>query len=139
MILYSDSICKVSIQQMKGQYYIAEEWSGILSGKSFRASIMKTLSIYEKQVPELKKEATKFLLYADTSGINMIADKEIDWLNTEINPIYERLGFTHQAVIMPASFFAQQPVKNYEGVSPSGHFTTNLFPDQLSALRWFFK
>lgn len=139
MKLLTTNLLDISIEEMQGHSYIKEVWSGVLSGKRFRELILQSLELYAERVPGLKKDNTKFLLFADTSDIDMISEKEIEWLNTEINTKYEELGFTHQAVVMPKSFFAQQPIQNYEGVSESGKFTTNLFPDNLSALRWFFR
>lgn len=139
MKLFTDNMLNISLEDLQGQSYFKEVWSGILAGKRFRELIMQSIEIYEKHIPQINRESEKLLLFADVSDIDMINNKEIEWLEKEVNPIYEKLGFTHQAVIMPRSFFAQNMVKNYEGVSESGRFTTNMFSDELTALRWFFR
>lgn len=139
MKLYTSKMLDISIEDMQGQPFIKEVWSGVLTEKIFKRLIYDSIEVYEKYLPNILNRHETLLMYANVSGITMIRTEEVEWLEKEINPIYERLGFTHQAVVMPSSFFASQAVLNYEGVSESGKFVTNVFKDELSAIRWYFK
>lgn len=139
MNLFTHDRLHISVEEFKGQKYIKEIWIGILTTTLFRELINESLTIYKKYLPKLKQEDEQFLLLADVSKLELISDKDIEWLTDEVNPQYEGLGFTHQAVIIPAGFFAQESVQNYEGETPKGGFDTRLFGNSKEGLSWFFQ
>jgi len=122
---------------MNDNSYIYEVWSGVHTSTVFRDLIARSLDLYEKYLPELLEENTSpfMLLFADVTKLELISAKDIDWLTNEINPKYEELGFTHQAVIQPKSQIAQKNVSEYEG--EIGGFQTRIFNNDLDARRWF--
>ena len=67
----------------------------------------------------------------------MIRQEEISWLESEINPQYEKLGFTHQAVLSPITEIASNKVDEYNTVDDNATFITKVFKDHKKALKWF--
>lgn len=135
MRLFSNEKLTISIEETQGKKYIKEAWTGVLTTTIFQDLIHQSLEIYKVELPNLIKEGEKFLLLADVSKLEIINAKDIAWLTDEINPKYEKLGFTDQAVIIPKSQMAKSTVAEYEGVT--GGFNTKMFVDELSSLRWF--
>ncbi len=135
MRLFSHDKLVISIEEIQGIKYIKESWSGILTSTIFRELIGKSLIIYKAEIPKLKVDGAKFLLLADVSKLELINSTEIQWLTDEINPKYQSLGITEQAVIAPKSQIAKTTVSNYEG-STDG-FETKMFVEELVAIRWF--
>ncbi len=137
MRLLSHEKLVVTVEEIQNTAYIKEVWSGVFTSTVFRRLIEKSLEIYREKVPQLKLNEMNFLLFADVTMLELISAKDIDWLSNEVNLQYEEIGFTHQAVIVPKSSIAQGTVANYEGETVAGGFNTKLFPDELSALRWY--
>ncbi|QSE97428.1 hypothetical protein [Fulvivirga lutea] len=135
MRLFSHEKLTISVEETQGLKYIKEEWSGILTSTIFHKLIYQSLDIYKKELKALKGKNDHFLLLADVSKLELISSKDIEWLTDEINPKYEELGFTKQAVIVPKSQMAQTTVAEYEG--QTGGFDTKMFTDELAAKRWF--
>lgn len=135
MKLFTHNKLTISTEVMNHIDYIYEVWSGVHTSTAFRKLINQSLEIYEEVVPQLLKRNNNLLLLADVSQLELISSKDIDWLTEEVNPKYEEIGFTHQAVIMPKSKIAQKTVSEYEG--EAGNFVTRTFPDDLKARRWF--
>lgn len=138
MELYKKQKIKVTLEEYNGIAFIKEVWQGIITSEELRMYIKDTLEIYEKQLPKLKQETVFFLLYADISEMELIKKDDMLWLDEYATPRYLACGITHQALIMPKSFFAQQSLKSYEGKTEDGKFTTNLFATEREALDWFF-
>lgn len=135
MKLFTHNKLNISTEVMNEIDYIYEVWSGVHTSTAFRKLINQSLEIYKKIVPQLLERNSRLLLLADVSQLELISSKDIDWLTNEVNPKYEKLGFTHQAVIMPKSKIAQKTVSEYEG--EEGNFITRTFSDDLKARRWF--
>ena len=135
MRLLSHKQLTVSVEETQGITYIKEVWSGVLMPTIFHKLVYQSLDIYKAKLKELKGNQKKFLLLADVTKLEIISSKDIEWLADEINPKYEALGFTEQAVIVPKSQSAQTTVSEYEGVT--GSFDTRMFLDELSAIRWY--
>lgn len=135
MRLLSHKQLTVSVEETQGVTYIKEVWSGVLTPTIFHKLVNQSLDIYEASLKKLKGDQNKFLLLADVTKLEVISSKDIEWLSEEVNPKYEALGFTEQAVIVPKSQSAQSTVSEYEGVT--GGFNTRMFLDELSAIRWY--
>ncbi|MTI40952.1 hypothetical protein [Fulvivirga lutimaris] len=135
MKLFKHEKLVITKEEINGVEFIKEVWSGVLSTTIFHKLVLESLKIYREQVPLIKGDSKRFLLFADVSKLEIISAKDIQWLIDEVNLEYEKLGFTEQAVIVPKSQIAQTTVSEYEGVT--GSFNTKLFSEELTALRWF--
>jgi hypothetical protein len=137
MILYNHQKLKIILVEKNGIKYLAEVWSGFINSNLFRELLQKSIEIYKSNIDKIKEPDGKVLLYADTSKIEVITKEDLSWCAENINPLYEEMGFTHQAVIMPERFFGQQSIKSYEEISKSGKMLTNVFKNEKEALDWF--
>lgn len=135
MKLFKHEKLVITKEEINGVEYIKEVWSGVLSTTIFHKLVLESLKIYKEQIPLVKRDNKRFLLFADVSKLEIISSKDIQWLIDEVNLEYEKLGFTEQAVIVPKSQMAQTTVSEYEGMT--GNFNTKLFSEELAALRWF--
>ncbi|MBK6264026.1 hypothetical protein JKA74_03170 [Marivirga sp. S37H4] len=138
MRLYTHPKLRITIEEIRGMPYIKEVWRGIFNPIVFRDLIGNSLEIYKTELPKIKMEdQTKFLLFADTKELELIRNEDITWLNEEINPKYEQLGFTHQAVIAPISQFASNKVDDYHTDDDNLPFVTKIFKEDSLAMKWF--
>ena len=135
MRLFAHDRLVISIEEVQGRKYIKEKWSGVLNASIFHKLIHHSLDLYRQHLPSITTHDARLLLLADVTRIEIISPKDIEWLTEEINPIYEQLGFTHQAVLVPKSQIAQHTVSEYEGIS--GNFITKMFVNELDGVRWF--
>lgn len=138
MRLFTHPKLRITVEELNGIPYIKEIWRGILNPEVFRDLINTSLEIYKKEIKNHKLTSQdKFLLYADVTELEMIRAEEIKWLEEEINPQYELLGFTHQAVISPVTQIASNKVDDYHSDAEGAPFITNVFKDHKLALKWF--
>jgi hypothetical protein len=137
MKLFSHEKLVITVDEIQDTTYVKEVWSGVFTSTVFRRLVENSLEIYREHVSKLKCSKCKFLLFADITNLEMINAKDIIWLTDVVNPQYEAIGFTEQAVIIPKSQIAQTTVLNYKGETREGGFNTQLFNDDLSAIRWF--
>jgi hypothetical protein len=128
---------KITIEAKGGFSYIKESWIGLINSDTFRSLLLKSIDLYRMNVPGLKPYDGKILLYGDASRMEVIKLEDMEYLATYINPLYEEVGITHQAVIMPKDFLSQQSVKNYEEFSKSGKMLTNVFVTEEEAMKWY--
>jgi hypothetical protein len=135
MKLFKHEKLVITKEEINGVEFIKEVWSGVLSTTIFHNLILESLKIYREQVPLIKRDSKRFLLFADVSKLEIISAKDIQWLIDEVNLEYEKIGFTEQAVVVPKAQIAQTTVSEYEGVT--GSFNTKLFSEELKAIRWF--
>ncbi|MGM0582265.1 MAG: hypothetical protein ACQETL_16420 [Bacteroidota bacterium] len=140
MRLYTHPKLRITVEEINNIPYIKEVWRGILNPVVFRDLIDTSLNIYEKEISKHKITGQhKFLLFADVTELEMIRLEEITWLESEINPQYEKLGFTHQAVISPITELASNKVEEYNSEEDDAPFVTKVFKDHKKALKWFFE
>lgn len=138
MRLYTHPKLRITVEEIDNIPYIKEVWRGVLNPVVFRDLINTSLEIYEKENKKHKITGqNKFLLYADVTELEMIRQEEITWLESEINPQYERLGFTHQAVLSPITQIASNKVDEYNSANDDAPFITKIFKDHKTALKWF--
>lgn len=138
MRLYTHPKLRISVEELHGLPYIREVWRGVFNPLVFRDLIENSLKIYEKELPGIKKnQQDSFLLFADTRDLEMIRMEEINWLNEVINPQYEQLGFTHQAVLAPLSQFASKKVEEVNSDENYLPFKTKVFIQEKEATQWF--
>jgi len=138
MRLYTHPKLRITVEEINNMPYIKEVWRGILNPVVFRDLIDTSLDIYTKEINRHKVTGQdKFLLFADVSELEMIRKEEITWLDSEINPQYEKLGFTHQAVLAPITQIASDKVEEYETDDEHAAFVTKVFRDRKKAFKWF--
>lgn len=138
MRLYTHPKLRITIEEINGNPYIKEVWRGIFNPIVFRDLIGNSLEIYKKQLSKIKLEDQhKFLLLGDTRDLELIRDEEVDWLNNVVNPQYEALGITHQAIIAPVSQYASSKVDEVNSDENYLPFITKVFKDENSAIDWF--
>ncbi len=138
MRLYTHPKLRITVEEINNIPYIKEVWRGILNPVVFRDLINTSLEVYAKEIKKHKITGQdKFLLYADVTELEMIRLEEITWLDTEINPKYENLGFTHQAVLSPITQIASNKVDEYNTEDENAAFVTKVFKDHKKALKWF--
>jgi len=138
MRLYTHPKLRITVEEINNIPYIKEVWRGILNPVVFRDLIDISLNIYSKEIKKHKITGQDyFLLYADVTELEMIRQEEISWLESEINPQYEKLGFTHQAVLSPITEIASNKVDEYNTVDDNATFITKVFKDHKKALKWF--
>ncbi len=138
MRLYTHPKLRITVEEINNIPYIKEVWRGILNPVVFRDLINTSLEIYETEIKKHKITGQgKFLLYADVTELEMIRQEEITWLDTEINPEYEKLGFTHQAVLSPITQIASNKVDEYNTDDENATFFTKVFKDHKKAIKWF--
>lgn len=138
MRLYTHPKLRITVEEINSIPYIKEVWRGILNPVVFRDLIDTSLDIYAKEIKKHKVTGQdKFLLFADVSELEMIREEEITWLDSEINPQYEKLGFTHQAVLAPITRIASDKVDEYETDDENAPFVTKVFRDHKKAFKWF--
>lgn len=130
MRLYTHPKLRITVEEINNIPYIKEVWRGILNPVVFRDLIDTSLNIYRNEIKKHKVTGQeKFLLYADVTELEMIRQEEITWLETEINPQYEKLGFTHQAVLSPITEIASSKVDEYNSEDETAPFVTKVFKD----------
>jgi hypothetical protein len=138
MRLYTHPKLRITVEEINNIPYIKEVWRGILNPVVFRDLINTSLDIYANEIKKHKITGQdKFLLYADVRELEMIRAEEITWLDSDINPQYEKLGFTHQAVLSPITEIAADKVDEYNSDDETGQFVTKVFKDHKNALKWF--
>ncbi|RUA33898.1 MAG: hypothetical protein DSY77_07930 [Bacteroidetes bacterium] len=138
MRLYTHPKLRITVEEINSIPYIKEVWRGILNPVVFRDLINTSLDIYAKEIKKYKITGQdKFLLFADVTELEMIRQEEITWLDSEINPQYEKLGFTHQAVLSPITQLASNKVDEYNTEDDNAPFVTKTFKDHKKALKWF--
>ena len=138
MRLYTHPKLRITVEEINNIPYIKEVWRGVFNPVVFRDLIDTSLDIYSKELKKHKVTGQdKFLLYADVSELEMIRKEEITWLDSEINPQYEKLGFTHQAVLAPITQIASDKVDEYNTADENAPFVTKVFRDRKQALKWF--
>lgn len=138
MRLYTHPKLRITVEEINSIPYIKEVWRGILNPVVFRDLINTSLEIYEKEIKKHKITGQdKFLLYADVTELEMIRLEEITWLDSEINPQYQKLGFTHQAVLSPITQIASNKVDEYNTDDEQASFVTKVFKEHKNALKWF--
>lgn len=138
MRLYTHPKLRITVEEINNIPYIKEVWRGILNPVVFRDLIDTSLNIYRREIPKHKVTGQeKFLLFADVTELEMIRQEEITWLDSEINPQYEELGFTHQSVIAPITQIASNKVEEYDSSKDDAAFITKVFKDHKKALKWF--
>ncbi|WKK74441.1 hypothetical protein QYS49_22235 [Marivirga salinae] len=138
MRLYTHPKLRITVEEINNIPYIKEVWRGILNPVVFRDLINTSLEIYETEIKKHKITGQdKFLLYADVTELEMIRQEEITWLDSEINPQYEKLGFTHQAVLSPITQIASNKVAEYNNDDENATFLTKVFKDHKKAIKWF--
>lgn len=138
MRLYTHPKLRITVEEINNIPYIKEVWRGILNPVVFRDLIDSSLDIYKREIPKHKITGQeKFLLFADVTELEMIRKEEINWLETDINPQYEKLGFTHQAVLSPITQIASNKVDEYHSDEENAPFITKVFKDHKKALKWF--
>ncbi|HET8859155.1 hypothetical protein [Marivirga sp.] len=138
MRLFTHPKLRITVEEFNNIPYIKEVWRGILNPVVFRDLIKTSLEIYEKEIKKHKITGQNyFFLFADVSELEMIRQEEIKWLDEEVNPKYEALGFTHQAVISPVTQIASNKVDEYNSKNDDQPFVTKVFKDQKKALKWF--
>ena len=138
MRLYTHPKLRITVEEINNIPYIKEVWRGILNPVVFRDLINTSLEVYAKEIKKHKITGQdKFLLYADVTELEMIRLEEITWLDTEINPQYEKLGFTHQAVLSPITEIASNKVDEYNSEDENAPFVTKVFKEHKKALKWF--
>lgn len=127
MRLYTHPKLRITVEEINNIPYIKEVWRGILNPVVFRDLIDTSLNIYRNEIKKHKVTGQeKFLLYADVTELEMIRQEEITWLETEINPQYEKLGFTHQAVLSPITEIASSKVDEYNSEDETAPFVTKV-------------
>ncbi|WP_188467811.1 hypothetical protein [Marivirga lumbricoides] len=138
MRLYTHPKLRITVEEIDGIPYIKEVWRGIFNPIVFRDLIGNSFQIYKKHLSNIRLEhQNKFLLLGDTRDLELIRDEEVDWINKVVNPQYEALGITHQAIIAPISQYASGKVNEVNTDENYLHFITKLFKDENSALQWF--
>jgi len=138
MRLYTHPKLRITVEEINNMPYIKEVWRGILNPVVFRDLIDTSLDIYTKEINKHKVTGQeKFLLFADVSELEMIRKEEITWLDSEINPQYEKLGFTHQAVLAPITQIASDKVEEYDTDDENAAFVTKVFRNRKDAFKWF--
>jgi len=138
MRLFTHPKLRITVEEIDNIPYIKEVWRGVFNPAVFRDLIDTSLDIYSKEIKKHKVTGQdKFLLYADVRELEMIRQEEITWLDTEINPQYEKLGFTHQAVLAPITLIASNKVDEYNSEDETAPFVTKVFRDHKKALKWF--
>lgn len=138
MRLYTHPKLRITVEEIKNIPYIKEVWRGILNPVVFRDLIDTSLKIYQEEIRKHKiTDQGKFLLLADVTELEMIRQEEITWLESDINPEYESLGFTHQAVLAPVTQIASDKVIQYQSDNEDAPFITKMFENHNDALKWF--
>jgi hypothetical protein len=138
MRLYTHPKLRITVEEINNMPYVKEVWRGVFNSVVFRELIDTSLDIYIKEIKKHKVTGQdKFLLYADVTELEIIRQEEITWLDSEINPQYEKLGFTHQAVIAPITQIASDKVDEYNTADENAPFVTKVFRDHKKALKWF--
>ncbi|SMG15525.1 hypothetical protein SAMN05661096_00778 [Marivirga sericea] len=138
MRLYTHPKLRITIEEISSIPYVKEVWRGVFNPVVFRDLIDTSLDIYRQEIKKHKVTGQdKFLLYADVTELEMIRQEEITWLDSEINPQYEKLGFTHQAVIAPVTQIASDKVDEYNTADENAPFVTKVFRDHKKAIKWF--
>jgi hypothetical protein len=138
MRLYTHPKLRITVEEINNIPYIKEVWRGILNPVVFRDLIDTSLEIYTTEINKHKVTGQRnFLLFADVTELEMIRIEEITWLESEINPQYEELGFTHQAILPPKTEIASNKVDEYQSDDENAPFVTKVFKDHKKALKWF--
>lgn len=138
MRLYTHPKLRITVEEINNTPYIKEVWRGILNPDVFRDLINTSIEVYTEELKRYKPiEQKLFLLYADVRELEIIGQEEITWLNDEVNPKYESLGFTHQAVLSPIDQIASNTVDDYNSDLDDAPFVTKVFKEHKKALKWF--
>ncbi|WKK80878.1 hypothetical protein [Marivirga arenosa] len=138
MRLFTHPKLRITVEEINNIPYIKEVWRGVFNPEVFRDLIDTSLSIYAEEIKKHKVTGqSKFLLFADVTELEIIRAEEINWLESDINPQYEQLGFTHQAVIAPATKVASNKVEEYESDDDEAAFVTKVFKNHKEGLKWF--
>jgi hypothetical protein len=138
MRLFTHPKLRITIEEINSIPYVKEVWRGVFNPVVFRDLIDTSLEIYGSEIKKHKVTGQdKFLLFADVTELEMIRQEEITWLDSEINPQYEKLGFTHQAVIAPITQIASNKVDDYNTADEKTAFVTKVFRERKEGLKWF--
>jgi hypothetical protein len=88
-------------------------------------------------LPGIEPYEGKILLLADASRMEVLKNDDMVWLASEINPQFEEMGITHQAIILPKDFLSQQMVRLYEETSKNSRLNIQVFTNKEDAIKWF--
>ncbi|MCC5919078.1 MAG: hypothetical protein LAT68_01540 [Cyclobacteriaceae bacterium] len=139
-LLYEHENLKIFKVAVDSFEYFHEEWSGMSTSDHFKGLIYESLAVYSKHFDGFRfYKNNKCLLLADVSLHEIVKKEDMAWLAEEINPKYEALGFTHQALLMPLSFIGQMNVKKYEDLSTQIQLKTVMLNTENEALEWFLR
>lgn len=138
MRLFTHPKLRITLEELNGISYIKEVWRGVFNSAVFRELIKNSLEIYKQEIPKIKQlKEDKLLLLADVRELELIREEDIDWLNNEVNALYEALGFTNQAVIAPVTELAYNIVEPYHSNAENKPFITKVFKSENEGIRWF--
>ena len=137
MKLYTHPKLDISIEEVDGIKYFKEVWSGIINTVVFRDLIKITLKIYENEIPKLNNPTNKVLIVSDSREIELIRQEDIEWVMEEIEPIYEKMGITHQALLPPKAFRIQDLIDLYVGSREEVDFHNYPFKTEKEGVDWY--
>jgi len=138
MRLFTHPKLRITLEELNGISYVKEVWRGIFNTIVFRELILQSLEIYATEIPKIKHDnGYKLLLLADVRELELIREEDIEWLNNEVNLKYEKLGFTHQAVVAPITEVAYNIVEPYHSNAEKQLFITKVFKSEGEGMRWF--
>ncbi|MFQ3215093.1 MAG: hypothetical protein ACI9XJ_001132 [Marivirga sp.] len=138
MRLYTHPKLRITVEELNGINYVKEVWRGVFNTIVFRDLVNNSLTIYEEELSKIKTDPNeKFLLFADVRELELIREEDITWLSEIVNPRYETLGFTHQAVIAPVTELASEIVDPYNSRIDNQPFVTKVFKNEGDGIKWF--
>ena len=122
------------------QFYLDEsvpclvnEWCGFIKSEDFRAAILKLVDILKQQ----KTTYPTLSMLADTRTLGALTRTDLEWVTTEINPLYVGAGVTHEAFLLSQNAFGNSALNRYtKQTTTNGIFTVQLFDDMEKAKAW---
>lgn len=112
---------------------MVNEWDGFIRSVDFRDAILKLVELLGEHSPQY---GTLNML-ADTRKLQVIAPKDLEWIQQEINPLYVKNGASYEAFVLPEDVFGQHAIDKYiEMTTSEGMFTVCNFDSLDKARTW---
>ena len=106
---------------------VIQTWKGFAGSQKFRASLLKTLEVFETQ------EATSII--NNTQHSKVVAAEDLDWSAREIDPKLIECGLRKIALIVPQDRFTRHSLAHFRQNSGE-HFVIQHFADLDEAKAW---
>jgi hypothetical protein len=137
MRIYTHPKLIIDIKETNGIKYFKLIWKGIFNTVVFRDLVHKSLKSYEEELPKFNNITDKVLIVSDSREMELIRKEDIDWTMKEINPLLEKIGITHQALILPYVQEMSDLGHHYANDNTNEKRIVNSFKNEEEALNWF--